>query len=134
MYYAFASFFWFLDLIIYFAVAGAFYSMFRKAGTPYAWLAFIPIAQLWPLLWTINRSAWNILWLLIPLVGTIFMLYWVGQLVKCFGQSPWLVLLNLVPILNLIFLGLLLYLGYSSSVRYSGDGPYGNGTSQQFYY
>ena len=134
IFYAFATFFWVIDLIIYFVVAGAFYMMFRKAGTPYAWLAFIPVAFLWPLLWTINKSALNVLWLLIPIVGSIFLLYWLGQLIKCFGLSPWLVLLNIIPVLNLIFLGIVLYIGYSSSVLYSGNGPYGGGMNQNFYY
>ncbi|WP_249226873.1 DUF5684 domain-containing protein [Alicyclobacillus mengziensis] len=133
VFFPFATFFWFIDLIIYVVVAGAFYSMFRKAGTPNAWLAFIPIAGLWPFLWTINRSAWNVLWLFIPVVNYIITLYWLGQLLKSFDHSPWLVLLALFPLLNLILLGILIYIGYSNSVRYTGNGPYGRGPKQFFY-
>lgn len=133
MFFALVTYFWFIDLIIYLVVAGAFYSMFRKAGTPNAWLAFIPIAGLWPFLWTINRSAWNVLWLLIPVVNYVLMLYWLGQLLKAFRHSPWFVLLMLFPPSNLIFFGIVIYIGYSNSVKYNGNGPFGSGPTEFFY-
>ncbi len=111
-------FVWVLYLLLYLLICGAYYSMFRKAGTAYAWLAFIPVANLWPLLWTLQRSAWHVLWLLIPFVNVIVALIWQVQLLRAFGMSSWWVLLVFIPLLDLVYIGVLLYMGYGDKVHY----------------
>lgn len=58
-----------IGLAVYLLEATAFYKMYKKANVPHAWLAYIPFAQYWPFFWTIKKSAWNILWLLLPVAG-----------------------------------------------------------------
>ncbi len=59
----FIAYIFYIDyyIFLYSFVCIAYYFVFRKAGTAYAWLAFIPVANLWPLLWTLQRSAWHAL-------------------------------------------------------------------------
>ncbi|HEX7064170.1 MAG TPA: hypothetical protein VF199_03815 [Bacillales bacterium] len=66
---------WIIFIVIYLGVyilqATAFFKMFKKADVEPAWLAYIPIAQVWPFFWTIKKSAWNILWFFLPVAGGI---------------------------------------------------------------
>lgn len=113
---------------LYILAATAAYKMYTKAEVNYAWLAFIPIANLWPFMWTIGKSAWNILWLCIPIVGLIFMLIWQARLYQAFGLSPWLLLIyvgTLIPVVSLFvgiaFLVIHCYIGFSKNVKYHPD-------------
>jgi hypothetical protein len=113
---------------LYILSATAAYKMYKKARVNYAWLAFIPIASLWPFMWTVGKSAWNILWLCIPVVDVIFMLIWQARLYRAFGLSPWLLLIYLgclIPMANLFvgiaFLVIHCYIGFSKNVQYRPD-------------
>lgn len=54
--------------------------MFKKANIEKPWLAYIPIAQVWPFLWTIKKSAWNLLWTVLPVVAGLLIgaIFWVA--------------------------------------------------------
>ncbi|MBM7644491.1 uncharacterized membrane protein YhaH (DUF805 family) [Scopulibacillus daqui] len=54
---------------IYILQATAMFKLYQKANINHPWLAYIPIAQLWPFFWAIKKSAWNILWFLLPFLG-----------------------------------------------------------------
>ncbi|UOF92591.1 hypothetical protein LSG31_10775 [Fodinisporobacter ferrooxydans] len=106
----------------------AFYKMYTKANVWSPWLAFIPIANLWPFMWTIKKSAWNILWLIIPIVNLVFSIIWTIRLLKAFNMNPLWALLFIgyvIPAINsfvvLAFLVLYCYMGFSSNVRYNPD-------------
>ncbi|MFC7394600.1 hypothetical protein [Scopulibacillus cellulosilyticus] len=68
---AFSVFMWIVFLAIYILQATAMFKMYQKANIKHAWLAYIPIAQLWPFFWAIKKSAWNILWFLLPIAGIV---------------------------------------------------------------
>jgi hypothetical protein len=138
-----------VGLVIYVLVCTAYYKMYRKAETNHAWLAYIPIAQMWPFFWTIKKSAWNILWLLLPAVGEVLALglhnavavviciilivvtiivsiTWQVRLFRAFGMNPlWLLMMigYVIPFLNMLvgiaFIVLYCYMGFSSQVRYN---------------
>lgn len=141
-------------LVVYALVATIFFMLFRKAKVKFPWLAFIPIGQLWPYFWTIKKSAWNILWFLVPsvaavigvnlhntfgtalfvigsIIPVVLGILWQIRLLKAFRMNPWWLLIMigfLIPILNLLFelvyLILLGYMAFSSKVQYD---PYFDG-------
>ena len=136
-------------IVLYLLMCTAFFLLFRKAGVKYPWLAYIPIAQLWPYFQTIKKNTWNVLWFLLPMVagilGTDFQsalggflvvvtsvviavlgILWQVRFLKAFNMSPWLLLLLIgfvIPILGFLFelayFGILLYMGFSSNVHYN---------------
>lgn len=88
----------FAGFAIVFAIVGiafwllqscAYYKMFKKANVECPWLAFIPLGNLWPYMWTIKKSAWNILWLLVPIANVVFAIIWFVRLLKAFNMNPW---------------------------------------------
>src|SRR5579875_2632862 len=83
-----------IGLGVYILMATAFFKMYKKAGTKHAWLAYVPIAQAWPFFWTIKKSAWNILWVLLPVLGEFFLLILRNHLVV---GIIILVILSIVP-------------------------------------
>jgi hypothetical protein len=117
---AFYATFWWLWLGIYILQAFAWYRMGRKAGLDYAWIAFIPILQIFVLLGIIRRSPWHALWLLLPVVNVVFSVIWYTRLLRVFGQNPWWLLLWIIPVLNGLFtLVIECYMGFAGNVVYN---------------
>lgn len=117
-----------LGLAFYLLEAFAYYFAFKKAGIENAWLAFIPIAQLWPFMRVIKKSAWNLFWLLCPIANIVFAIIWQGRFLQAFGISRlWLLMYigALIPffsyLVNVGFLVLYCVIGFSSSIRYDPD-------------
>lgn len=136
-------------LLAYVVIAVTFFRLFRKARVKLAWLAFIPIAQLWPFFWTIKKSPWNVLWVLVPsildiagldlyngfgtvllvigsVVPIVFGIIWQIRLFKAFRMNPWWLLIMLgllIPRFSLLFelayLVLLAYMAFSRKVQYN---------------
>jgi hypothetical protein len=62
--------------------------VFKKAGRP-GWAALIPIYNLLVLLEIVDRSAWWLLWLFIPLVNIIVELVICLDLADAFDRGTW---------------------------------------------
>ncbi len=102
----------------------------QKVGvdSPYSpWLAFIPIANLRPLMRTIKKSAWNILWILVPIADVIFLIIWQVRLFKAFRINLLWALLyirTIIPVFNYLvgigFLILYCFMGISKN-SYDAD-------------
>lgn len=147
LFFGLATAFLTVDVLIYFLVATAFFFMFRKANIRNPWLAYVPIAQLYPFFLMIGVSPANFLWLLVPFVGIllVFLLHavgvlfliiatvayivvfvrWLIRLLRVFGINPlWLLGLIgfIIPGLNyLVSIGLIvLYciIGFNANIRY----------------
>lgn len=138
-----------LVLGIYLLTSTINFFIFRKARVKLAWLAYVPFGQMWPFFWMIKKSAWNILWLFVPLgvafsgammndtLGTILLeagsviplvmwIIWQVRLLKAFTMSPWLLLILigfLIPVLHFLFeiayLVLLGYMAFNGKVQYN---------------
>lgn len=150
-----------VGLIVYLLTATAFFCMYRKAKVSLPWLAYIPVARLYPYFKTIQVSQWNWLWLIAPFVGVIAIvglhlfgivlcvvgaivylvvsIRWLARLLKAFGVSPlWLLGLIglLIPFLNgLVGIGLLvLYcvLGFNKDIRYHPSFDQYHGSGDSF--
>jgi hypothetical protein len=120
------AFIFVIGLGIYILEAFAFFMAFRKAGVHHAWLAFIPIAQLWPYMRVIKKSAWNLLWLLVPIVDVVFVIIWQARFLKAFGISRWWLLLyigTVIPGVNyavsIAFIVIYCIIGFSASRQYN---------------
>lgn len=97
-----------LILYLYFAVC--IHLIARKTQTPYEWMAYIPVANLFLMFMIAKRPLWWIVLLFIPLVNLIFIvLTWMGM-ARQRGKAGWIGILILIPFVNLIIPG---YLAFS---------------------
>lgn len=123
----FGLFFIVFALITYVVNAIAFFRLFTKANVANPWLAFIPFASMWPFMATIKKSAWNILWIFVPIAGCVFGIIWTVRLLKAFNINPLFALFflgALIPfvggyLIGIAFMVLNLYMAFSSKVRYN---------------
>ncbi len=78
------------------------YVIARKSGHEYAWLAFIPIANLWLLCDMADMEVWFIVLLLVPYLNIIFLGFIWWRIAENTNKPGWIGLLMLVPLLNLL--------------------------------
>ena len=79
----------------------------NKTNTQNAWLAWIPIANVFLMLQIAKKPIWWIILCLIPLVNIIiFIMIWMG-IAEARGKPSWWGILMIVPIANLIVPGYL---------------------------
>ncbi len=108
-----------VSLLLFVVQAFAFFMLGRKARVSYAWMSFIPLLQVFVILAIIRRSAWNVLWLLVPLVDVVLAIIWYVRLFRAFGQNPWWLLLLLVPGVNGLFMIVFTsYMAFSPDIYY----------------
>jgi hypothetical protein len=90
---------------VYFALA--FQTIANKTGTPNAWLAWIPIVNIFLMLGVAKKPMWWFILFLIPLVNIIMaVIVWMAIAEAC--QKPnWWGILTIVPVANLIVPGYL---------------------------
>lgn len=82
----------------------------RKANEEPAWLAWIPIANLFLMIIIAKKPIWLIILYFIPLVNVVVsIIVWMG-ISKSVGKPDWLGILMIVPIANIIIPG---YLAFS---------------------
>lgn len=86
-----------------------FYLIAKKLDVPAAWLAWIPILQIWTFFRSAGKSLWWFLLFFIPLVNAIVAVYLWMCIVENLGKNKWLGLLMLLPIVNLVYLGALAF-------------------------
>ncbi len=108
----FMIFFYVLGLAFYLFFAFCIYKIAKKLDVPAAWLAWIPIAQIWPVVGSAGKPWWWILLLFIPIVGGLIAIYLWMCIAENLGKNKWLGLLMLLPFVNMIFLG---YLAFSEA-------------------
>ena len=78
------------------------YKIAQKLNVENAWLAWIPIIQVVPLLEVAGKPLWWIILLLIPLVNIVIaIIIWMGVAERR-GKPSWLGILMIIPIANLI--------------------------------
>ncbi|PWI57390.1 hypothetical protein [Sulfoacidibacillus thermotolerans] len=95
------------------------YILYRKARVDLAWFAYIPFLSLFPLLWTIRKSAWNVLWVFVPIANVIFLLIWAARFFHVFGMSRWVLILFFIPWIGpLLLLVILSIMAFSPAYFY----------------
>ncbi|MFA5073466.1 MAG: DUF5684 domain-containing protein [Nitrospirota bacterium] len=98
-----------LFLAIYFFTCLCHYRIAKKLDIPAAWLAWIPILQIWIFFKSAGKSLWWIIPCLIPFLNLFVISYLWICLVENLGHNKWLGLLMLIPGVNFVFLGLLAF-------------------------
>ena len=109
-----------VGISLYIANAFVLYKIANKAKMDNLWLAFIPFLQFILFFHIINRSAWWVLILLVPVIGVVAAIIFYWEFYSAFGISTIWKLLAIVftfPVGTI----LLLYLAFSD-VTYKLEG------------
>ncbi len=99
--------FYLIEVIPFFFIA-------RKCGHEYAWLAFVPIANLWLLCDMADLEPWFLVALLVPGVDIVFMAVIWWKITENTNKPGWIGLLMLIPVVNL-------FVGYYIAFVDTGD-------------
>jgi len=94
-----------LGLYIYMSLA--LQTIANKTGTANAWLAWIPVVNLFLLLSIAKKPLWWFLLFLIPLVNLIFLVIVWMEVAKACRKPDWLGVLMIVPLVNIVLPGYL---------------------------
>lgn len=103
----FLLFFWIFLFGLYVYTALALQTIAQKTNTENAWLAWIPIANIFLMLMVAKKPLWWFILFLIPLVGIVmYVLVWMG-IAEARQKPNWWGILTIVPVANLIVPGYL---------------------------
>ncbi len=122
-----------VSLLFYFFTSLCLYLIARKTGTDGAWLAWVPLLQIFPMIQSAGIAWWwglvlyfaPIPLMFIPLLGVVVMVAWFVALVVFFaivwmricerlGMNKWLGLVMFVPLFNVVLMALLAFNSESS--------------------
>ena len=94
-------------LAAYIYMSLALQTIANKTNTPNAWLAWIPIANIFLMLQIAKKPLWWFILCLVPLVNIIIIIMiWMG-VAEARGKPSWWGILMIIPIANLIVPGYL---------------------------
>lgn len=88
-------------LLVYLYFSLCIFKIAKKCGVEMAWLAWIPVIQIVPLLQAGGKPIWWILLMLIPLVNIIVAIMVWMAVAERRGKPSWIGILMIVPIINL---------------------------------
>jgi hypothetical protein len=110
-----AFFMFFLAIYVY--AAFALMTIAKKTGTEPAWLAWVPVVNIYLLVKIAQQPWWQVFAIaltFIPFVGQFafmaVMVFWWWKIAEARGKQGWLSILMLIPLVNLGVLG---YLAWS---------------------
>lgn len=128
-----------------------YYKIYQKANVKYPWMSWIPIANMVPFFWVIKKSAWNLVWLIVPALATailrptlgttgliiagilnvvmlVLVIIWMVRFLKAFRISPhwlWFAIGLIIPLLNFLiiiaFIVLLCLMAFNPNIKYNPD-------------
>ncbi|MBU2535874.1 MAG: DUF5684 domain-containing protein [Chloroflexota bacterium] len=99
----------FWGLAIYVWLALTLHIIANKTGTRNAWLAWIPIANLYLTCKVAGHSGWWTILFFIPLVNIVLgVIVWMG-IASARKHPSWLGILMIIPVVNLIIPGILAF-------------------------
>ncbi|HZT44119.1 MAG TPA: DUF5684 domain-containing protein [Chthonomonadaceae bacterium] len=91
-----------VDIIGYIIVALPVYIIAKKSEHEYAWLAFVPIANLWLMCDMADKDYWWLLLFCLPIVNFIvYILVWMA-IAENTNKPAWLGLLMAIPVVSLV--------------------------------
>jgi hypothetical protein len=98
-----------LPLVLYAYNAYSLQTIAKKTKTKDAWLAWIPLVNLYLITRIAKKSGWWVLLLIIPLVNLVFLgiIWW--DIAKMRNKPGWVGILMAVPFLNFVAIGILAY-------------------------
>lgn len=98
-----------ISLVVYLYFAWCLYTMAKKTSTPYAWMAWIPVLNIFLFVKVAGKSYWWIILLLIPLVNIVAMILLYMSIAERLRHPSWLGVLMIIPVVNLVIPGYLAF-------------------------
>ncbi len=99
-----------LILAVYVYVAVCLMKIAKKTGTANAWLAWIPILNVFLMLQIARKPLWWFILMLIPIVNIVISIIVWMEIAKAVRKPEWLGILMIIPMVNLVVPG---YLAFS---------------------
>ena len=103
------SLFLFFVFLVYLYFSLCLYLIARKLNLSGAWMAWVPILQVFTFIGCAGKPAWWFLLLLVPIVNFFVTIYLWMCIAENLGREKWFALLTLVPVVNLIYMGVLAF-------------------------
>ncbi|MHB1390195.1 MAG: DUF5684 domain-containing protein [Thermoleophilia bacterium] len=101
-----------LSLAIYVYYAVSLMTIANKTGTPNAWMAWVPILNVYLMCLVAGKPGWWLILFLIPIVNLIVaIILWIA-IAEARGFPSWWGILLIVPVVNVIVPG---YLAFAES-------------------
>lgn len=100
-----------VTIIIYAYFAYSLMVIAQRLNVENAWLAWIPIVNLYTLVMAAGRPAWWFILMLIPVVNLIVMIVAWMDIAGRLGKPKWVGILVIIPVVQLILPG---YLAFSN--------------------
>jgi len=94
-------------IVIYAYFALAFMAIAKKTNTPNAWMAWVPILNLWLMIQVAQKEAWWIILFFVPIANIVAMIVVMMAVAERVGKPSWWGVLMIVPVANLIVPGYL---------------------------
>ncbi len=94
-----------LAIYVYYAVA--FMTIAKKTGTENAWMAWVPILNLWLMVQIAEKEAWWIILFLIPVLNLVAAIVVTMAIAERVGKPSWWGILIIVPVVGLVVPGYL---------------------------
>jgi hypothetical protein len=85
------------------------YFIAKKTNTPNAWLAWIPIANIYLMCKVAGKPGWWTILFFIPLVNIVFAIIVWMAMAEARHKPSWLGILMIIPIVNLVIFGILAF-------------------------
>lgn len=122
----FAGVFLFVLLVmiaIYVYMAIALMKIAQKTETPSAWMAWVPILNLYLIVKIAQKPSWWFLLLFVPFLNIIISVLLWAQISKKLEKPEWLGLLILVPVANIVLPGYLAFSKMTSNSQEQAQNP-----------
>lgn len=98
-----------VPIAVYVWFALCLYMIAKKVGTENAWLAWIPIANIYLMCKVADKPGWWLVLFLIPIANIVFAIIVWMKIAEFRNKPSWLGILLIVPIANLIVPGILAF-------------------------
>lgn len=98
-----------LWVAVYVWIALCLYIIAKKTNTENAWLAWIPIANIYLMCKVAGKPGWWTILFFIPVVNIIFAIIVWMAIAQVRGKPSWLGILMIIPIVNFIIPGILAF-------------------------
>lgn len=96
---------------IYVYFSFCFMTIANKTGTDGAWMAWVPIVQIYLMCKVGDKPGWWLIMFFIPLINIVFAILLFMAVAEARGKPGWIGVLMIVPFVNFIIPG---YLAFSS--------------------
>lgn len=96
-------------IVIYVYFSYSFMVIANKTGTDGAWMAWVPIVQIYLLCKVGGKPGWWLILFFIPLVNIVFSIIVFMAVAEARGKPSWIGILMIVPFVNFIIPGYLAF-------------------------